>query len=432
MNKAILWFRNDLRLHDLETLEALLNDGHECIPVYVFDERHFGTTAFGFPKTGAFRAQFLLDSVEALRLQLQSQGSDLVVRMGKPEQILPELAEATEARAVYASHEYGSEEMEAEQELSIMLKDIELKLFHTSTLIHPGDIPFELEALPDVFTSFRKKVEKYAEVRSAFPAPDKLTSLPQELDPGTLPSFEKLGLTSIATDSRGVLKFKGGEQEGMERLNHYLWQSEAIASYKETRNGLIGPDYSSKFSPWLANGSLSPKKIYHEVIRFEKEVKKNQSTYWMIFELLWRDYFRFIMMKFRNQLFYKGGIKGLQSDHQTDTSRSRQAFDRWQNAETGEPFVDANMRELNATGFMSNRGRQNVASYLVKDLRVDWRKGAEYFESLLIDYDVCSNYGNWQYVAGVGNDPREDRYFNVQKQAERYDPHGKYVSLWER
>ncbi|MCS7074883.1 MAG: cryptochrome DASH, partial [Bacteroidia bacterium] len=107
-----------------------------------------------------------------------------------------------------------------------------------------------------------------------------------------------------------------------------------------------------------------------------------------------------------------------------------EVFERWKNAQTGEPWIDANMEELRKTGFLSNRGRQNVASYLVNDLRQPWQWGAEYFEAMLIDYDVCSNWGNWNYIAGVGNDPREDRYFNPKTQAQRYDPDGTFIKLW--
>jgi deoxyribodipyrimidine photo-lyase len=155
-------------------------------------------------------------------------------------------------------------------------------------------------------------------------------------------------------------------------------------------------------------------------------VTKNESTYWLIFELIWRDYFRMITKKYGNRIFKAGGIKNkiLQLRQDPDI------FKRWTEGQTGIPFIDANMRELKQTGFMSNRGRQNVASFLVKDLKIDWRMGASYFEYTLIDYDVHNNWGNWNYVAGVGNDPREDRYFNTQLQAQRYDPSGKYVKRW--
>ena len=153
---------------------------------------------------------------------------------------------------------------------------------------------------------------------------------------------------------------------------------------------------------------------------------KNDSTYWLIFELLWRDFFRFTAQKQGNQLFRSNG---LQPQKKIKWKTDHDLFLSWSNGETGIPFIDANMKELNATGFMSNRGRQNVASYLTKHLGLDWRMGAEYFESLLIDYDVCSNYGNWAYIAGVGNDPI-DRIFNPHKQADQYDSKGKYVEYW--
>jgi deoxyribodipyrimidine photo-lyase len=167
--------------------------------------------------------------------------------------------------------------------------------------------------------------------------------------------------------------------------------------------------------------------VYHEIKKYEAERGENKSTYWLIFELLWRDYFRLIGKKHGNVIFQKGGILGKPDKSWVDDER---IFRIWANGDTGIPFIDANMRELSATGFMSNRGRQNVASFLVKDLKVNWLMGAEWFESQLIDYDPCSNYGNWMYIAGVGNDPRETRYFNILSQATRYDINGDYVKLW--
>ena len=177
----------------------------------------------------------------------------------------------------------------------------------------------------------------------------------------------------------------------------------------------------------MANGSISSRQIYWEIIDYEKEVKKNQSTYWLIFELIWRDYFKYIALKHQDAIFHLGGI--LNKDYHWDTADAK--VNSWIEGTTREPFVNANMIELNKTGWMSNRGRQNVASYFAKDLLLDWRIGAAYFESQLIDYDVHSNYGNWMYVAGVGNDPR-DRKFNVRFQAERYDEGGKFQRLWNQ
>ena len=198
-----------------------------------------------------------------------------------------------------------------------------------------------------------------------------------------------------------------------------------MSVYKETRNGLIGADYSSKFSIWLAHGCISARSIYDQVEQYEREVEKNQSTYWMKFELLWRDFFKYTAMRYGARIFYPSGIKSERRRWNYDPKTVQQ----WIDGETGDDFVDANMRELKLTGFMSNRGRQNVASYLVHRLKQDWRAGAAWFESMLIDYDVTSNYGNWIYAAGVGNDPR-DRVFNTKRQAEMYDGDGEYRRLW--
>ena len=198
-----------------------------------------------------------------------------------------------------------------------------------------------------------------------------------------------------------------------------------MAFYKKTRNGLIGKDYSTKFSPWLANGSLSARTIYWKIREFETEFGANQSTYWVVFELMWRDYFKYISLKYDSKIFSIGGI--LERNYQWNSDAK--IIEKWINGETKDDFVNANMLELKETGWMSNRGRQNVASYFAKELLQDWRIGAAYFESMLLDFDVHSNYGNWMYVAGVGNDPR-DRKFNTRFQAERYDPNHQYRKLW--
>jgi deoxyribodipyrimidine photo-lyase len=286
-------------------------------------------------------------------------------------------------------------------------------------------LPFSIKNVPDVFTNFRKNIEKESKVRPTFEMPNKVVSF---LIPDLkLPSLEELGLSEIKIDSRAAILFKGGESHGLQRIKQYLYDSHAIATYKETRNGLIGENYSSKFSAWLALGCISPREIYAEIKKYELLFEANESTYWLVFELLWRDYFRFMMKKYHNQFFMKIGIqtKGVSVNKHNITQ-----LESWINGTTGIDFIDANMRELKLTGFMSNRGRQNVASYLCNDLKLDWRYGAAYFEQQLIDYDVCSNWGNWAYLAGVGNDPRGNRYFNIEKQASDYDKDKTYRNLW--
>ncbi|MEQ9438000.1 MAG: DASH family cryptochrome [Cyclobacteriaceae bacterium] len=424
---SIAWFRNDLRLSDNIVLTEALRKSDIVYPVYCFDPRHFSDTPLGMPKMGAFRAQFLIESVNNLRTNLRAVGSDLIVRQGIPERIIPQLAKEVQATRVIASKEVTYEEASVEEKVENLLipMGIELELLWQSTLLHVDDIPWPINNVPDIFSQFRKEAEKTTQIRASLPAPNSLSNI-TAISSGDMPSLNQLGLSKPMFDARAVLPFRGGETAGTTRVKEYVWEHNCLKDYKETRNGMLGADYSSKFSAWLANGSLSPRIIYEEIKRYEKERTKNKSTYWLIFELLWRDYFRFIAKKYGNRIFRLTGIQ----DKDVLLSNDTALFEKWKNGETGVPFIDANMREINATGFMSNRGRQNVASFLVKDLALNWTWGASYFETMLIDYDVCSNWGNWNYIAGVGNDPRENRYFNIMSQAQRYDPQGAYVRHW--
>ncbi|MEM6611571.1 MAG: DASH family cryptochrome [Cyanobacteria bacterium P01_C01_bin.72] len=425
--RILIWYRNDLRIHDLLALDEAVQQEAEIVPLYCFDDRHFGETDFGFPKTGNYRAQFLRESVADLRNSLQQLGSNLVVRRGLPELIIPAIAEQLKIDQVSYSKEVTSEEKRVEKKLrqALAAKQIKTNIYWEATLYLPEDLPFGIKQTPELYTAFRKQVEKKSEINESLAAPKKLPPLP-EIEPGEIPTLADLGLSTPDFDQRGVLQFKGGETEAIKRLKDYFWQQDCLRKYKETRNGMLGANYSSKFSPWLALGCISPRFINDQIIKYEAERVKNNSTYWLVFELIWRDFFRFIVAKHGNQVFKIEGMQGIDIPWKEDWQR----FDLWRTGKTGYPLVDANMRELAATGFMSNRGRQNVASFLTKNLGIDWRMGAEWFESLLVDYDVCSNWGNWNYTAGVGNDARGFRYFNIAKQTKDYDPQGKYIKHW--
>uniref|UniRef100_A0A671L8Z5 Cryptochrome DASH-like n=1 Tax=Sinocyclocheilus anshuiensis TaxID=1608454 RepID=A0A671L8Z5_9TELE len=256
--------------------------------------------------------------------------------------------------------------------------------------------------LPDIYTQFRKVVEGQGRVRPVLSTPEQVKALPLGLDEGTIPTFEGLGQTEPVEDFRSAFPCRGGETEALARLKHYFWDTNAVATYKENRNGMIGVDYSTKFSPWLALGLTCQIKLTRV------------------------NYFKFVGLKYGNRVFHMNGLQDKHVSWKTDMT----LFNAWKEGRTRVPFVDANMRELALTGFMSNRGRQNVASFLTKDLGLDWRLGAEWFEYLLVDHDVCSNYGNWLYSAGIGNDPRENRKFNMIKQGLDYDNNGDYVRQW--
>ncbi|MEA5401726.1 DASH family cryptochrome [Arcicella sp. DC2W] len=417
--KILLWFRNDLRVHDHEALFKASQKTTQVFPLYVLDPRMFQEMPMGFHKTGNLRTQFLVESLENLRKNLQSFGSNLIIRIGHPEEIIPQLAKELLIDEVFVSEEVTSEETDTDTSVEMALKKegIKMKFFWQATLYHLDDLPMEIENLPNIFTQFRNQVERATKVRSTFPIPKNL-NFPNTIDIGELPKLD--------FPKTNQQLYKGGEDEALKRLEEYFWQKDLLKVYKETRNGMLGLDYSSKFSLWLANGCISPRYVYEQVKKYEAERTQNDSTYWLIFELLWRDYFRFVALKYGNKIFFEKGIQGKT----VVWKQHKSIFEKWRLGETGVPLIDANMKELLATGFMSNRGRQNVASFLVKDLQIDWRWGAAWFESQLIDYDVCSNWGNWLYVAGIGNDPRENRYFNILKQAHNYDPKGEYVKFW--
>lgn len=423
MSTAIVWFRKELRLHDNEALVKALSHHDRIIPFYCFEETEFGTTSFGFEKTGPFRAKFLIESVQNLKENLQKLGSDLVIRRGSTMNQLSKVVVQENVSKIYAFKDIHQEEIDIQNQIESI--GLQVDYSFGQTLFHVNDLPHPFEETPQVFTQFRKGVEKKSAVRAVFETPQSLPELKVSSEIGDLPALEDFGLLPETIDERAAIVAKGGEDEALKRLKHYFFETEELTYYKQKRNGLIGSNYSSKLSLWLWNGCISPRQIYWEVKRFEKEVKSNQSTYWLIFELIWRDYFKFISLKHGNKIFFQRGIK----NHDYNWSTNKEKFNKWAEGRTGVPFVDANMRELNQTGFMSNRGRQNVASFLTNELEIDWRMGAEYFESKLIDYDVASNYGNWMYNAGVGNDPR-DRYFNIILQAKRYDDKGKYVKMW--
>ncbi len=426
MLRSIMWFRNDLRLHDNEALIDAISHNQEVLPLYVIDPRLFqGFTSYGFRKAGKYRIQFILESLQDLKSSLQNIGSDLCIRVGNPEEVIPEIARTIRSSYVYCNRERTRDEVSVQDDLEQGLWVIgqEMRYYRGKMLYYTADLPFPVTHCPDTFSHFRKEVEKFVTIRKPLKAPTVIEPLSCELDMGMLPSLEDFGYQVC----NQPVQLTGGETAAIEQLKYYLWDSKLIESYFNSRNGLLGRDYSSKFSAHLSKGTLSPKLVMSELKKYETEVVKNKSTYWLGFELLWRDFFRLMGKKHGNKIFHSTGTKGKLDIKLYD---NQVLFEKWTSGKTGIPFVDANMRELNATGFMSNRGRQNVASFLVKDLKINWLWGAEYFESLLIDYDPCSNYGNWNYIAGIGSDPREGRYFNIPLQAKKYDPDGSYMRHW--
>ncbi len=270
VKRVLIWYRNDLRVHDHEPMYRGLQEKALIIPCYCFDRRQFDTTSFGFPKTGKYRAQFLLESIIDLRISLQKLGSNLIIRNGLPEEIIPVLVQELNIDAVYYHKEVTAEELAVENKLKQKLAQLKVKVesFWGATLYLPEDLPFDIKQIPELYTNFRKQVEKKSAIEEPISTPEQLPALP-EVDTGNIPNLEDFDLETPVFDERAVLRFKGGETAALDRLQHYFWEADCLREYRETRNGMLGADYSSKFSPWLALGCISPRYIYEQVQKYE-------------------------------------------------------------------------------------------------------------------------------------------------------------------
>jgi len=359
MRESILHLGRYLRLDDNPLLASAAASHERLLPAFALDPAI---------ERGFFQQAFLLESLADLQASLRARGSDLLLLHEAP---------PADARDRYDS---------------------------PMRMIRAEDLPFDSAAMPRTYTPFRQRIET-AGVRFTLPnaAPDRLPPLP---DGVVCPTIEPPSVTLIAT---------GGESSACRHWRQYR-DRRLPDTYKETRNELLGWDASSKLSPWLAWGCISPRRIAHELAQYEQEYGANEGTYWLWFELLWRDFF------------------SLRADHARGDANIVDTDDsRWHDLTTaslGHPFVDAGVRELNATGFLGNRMRQIVASYCVHELAWPWSIGEAYFARHLIDYDPASNVGNWRYIAGQGADPRGGRRFNIAKQREMYDPDDVYSRFW--
>ena len=418
MSTAIVWFRNDLRVHDNEVLTRAVHEHEFILPVFIFDPLQYMPTRYGWKKSSAARAAFLQECVVELRSRLQTIGGNLLVAHDDPENVLPELCMQYGATTIYAQKEIAYEEVQLETRIA---KNVRVPVYYIwgQTLYHLDDATFGAEDTPYPFKEFRKQLTEGAEVRKVIDTPVSLKT-PPVTDWGDVPNLHMLGYSEEEAGQIHVKAFSGGEIAGLERLEYYTFQTEQLSRYKWTRNQSLGKDYSSKFSPWMALGALSARMIYWEVKRYEQEVNKNISTWWLIFEVIWRDFFKFMGLKYGKSMFLPGGFKSKDKSWSHDSS----LFSRWQHGNTGIPFIDAHMRELNASGYMSNRGRVNCACFLARNYGIDWTWGAAWFEHKLLDYDVCSNWLNWNMQA------IHTRYTNPVWQGLKYDAKGEYVRYW--
>jgi deoxyribodipyrimidine photo-lyase len=382
---AILWLRRDLRVHDHPALEAARRNVGALVPVFCFDDRLLHGRHASGPRT-----QFLLECLADLDAALRERGSRLVVRHGRPEDELPALARECNADAVHFSSDVGPFARARDARVGRALDGIDVTVHE-----HPGTfIADDLESIRTtagnpytVFTPFYRRWTEQPR-RQTHGAPRKLPPLPGGLAPAQLPSLDDLGLHQEIAEPR----CRGGEGAGR----------------KAVRSG------TAPLSPYLHFGCLSP-------IEIEKRVGAEDRR-----QLCWRDFFASVLLhhprnaRSEHQARYRGTIRW---------SRAQKRFEAWCEGRTGYPMVDAGMRQLRREGYMDNRARLVVGSFLTKDLGIDWRWGERWFMRLLLDGDEASNNGNWQWIASVGVDPQpvSRRILNPALQQARHDPDGSYV-----
>ena len=361
--------------------------------------------------------KFLIDALNQLKINLSDWGHELYIIEGDPSDIFSSLAKQHQINKIYCEKIVSP--YEKDEELSIT--QTEVLSFWDSTLLNIDDLDFDVIDLPDTFTTFRKKVELKPITATLYEG----LTLPK---PANLSNINSYQLPNFDIKYRGSVDFLNHyticENGAQKYVKDYFSDKKAL-EYKQTRNKLMGNDFSTKFSVWLAHGLISARQIFTSLKNYEESNGANDSTYWILFELLWRDYFRLLHFKYNRKLYFQFGLKNKEIN---ETSQDN--ISNLEEANTESSFINAGIRELQNSGFLSNRMRQILASFIIFEMKIDWRIGADFFQKYLIDFDIYSNQGNWIYIAGYGTDPRGGRRFNVEKQKNTYDIDNQYEMCW--
>jgi deoxyribodipyrimidine photo-lyase len=407
MKTTIIWFRNDLRIHDHPALHAAAEESDRIVPVFICND-----ILLHGKHASANRNRFLLESLQDLAASLRDRGSDLVIRHGRPQEVLRSLAHETQAQRVHISDDFTPYARKRDELVASVLAQDGIEFCRFPGRLMVDDVqgittgagtPFK------VFTPFWK-VWARVDRRPVLPLPA-VCPLPEGITVGTLPALKDL--TSEGTLSSDVAA--GGEQAALRRLKTFL--DDHINSYAAHHNDL-GADGSSRLSPYLHFGCLSARTI-------EDQLGQGEGADAFHRQLAWRDFYQYILWHFPDNAHQEYQARYRQFGWSDDPA----LLDAWQDGQTGYPVVDAAMRQLKQEGWMHNRGRLIVGSFLTKDLGLDWRLGEAHFMHWLLDGDEANNNGNWQWIASVGVDPAPvfRRLYNPTSQQASYDPQGAYV-----
>jgi deoxyribodipyrimidine photo-lyase len=400
---SIWWIRRDLRLTDNPALQAALKTGR-VLPVFILDP--------AFSDSSRRRRDFLYEGLHALDKEIRERGSYLVLRKGRPVQVLGQLLWETDSEAIYAEEDFTPYAVRRDEEVA---RHLPLNLIHGQTVQHPHAI-LKANGTPyTVYTPYSKAWKAKLPSRiQLFPVPEKIDT-PANICTEPLPRFKVSPL------------FPSGEQEALARLDEFLHRR--IYSYGEDRNRM-DLEGTSALSPYLHFGMLGLRQAVYAArqaaVQVRGEIPKRSAETWLN-ELIWREFYIQILFHFP----YVSRTAFNRSLADIEWINDEIQFEAWKEGRTGVPIVDAGMRQLREIGWMHNRARMIVASYLVKDLLIDWRWGEAWFMENLLDGDLAANNGGWQWTAGTGTDAAPYfRIFNPVLQSAKFDPSGDYIRRW--
>lgn len=416
-----MWFRRDLRLQDNLALEAALRSGQPVIPLFIFDPAILRSQWTGVP-----RLAFMLKGLQALNESLAPYRTHLWVEHGDPREVLPHLVQHWGATALYYNRDYSPFARRRDAEIETLL-DIPVHGFDDAVLHAPGTV-VKADGKPyTVFTPFKKQLLTLDKRPTVAGYLDKGHFA--EIDAAPLPTLHDLGFADPALPMPPA-----GETAAHARLQAFA--DSAIYDYGESRNRLVAQPWtdaragSSYLSPYLRLGMLSPRQVYwtaREVYPHAHNQAARESVETFVSELIWREFYMHILYHFPHVI---GGNFRPEYDRLVWDNNPAH-FVAWQTGQTGYPVIDAAMRQLQAIGWMPNRARMIVASFLTKDLLIDWRWGETHFMQWLIDGDPAANNGGWQWSAGTGTDAQPYfRIFNPVSQSQKFDPDGEYIRHW--
>ncbi len=405
MNTSIWWIRRDLRLHDNPALTHAIEHSDQVIPVFILDPALLS-------EPPANRDLFLFSALHAMDNDLRAKGSRLVIRSGEPIETLRKICTETGAELVTAEADHSPYAKARDEAIGKTLPLVTL----TGLTVHPPQAVRKADGTPyTVYTPFSKVWKSLPLPGKAAPPPKAMPSVPEDLRSEPIP------------EGRAFDAFPASEKAARERLEQFLEQG--VFQYKEKRN-MLAQDGTARISPYLKFGLLSMREAtqrVREIIRNTTDLAGRASCTTWLNELIWREFYFSILAHFPAvaRQSFRENLRGIPW---MDDEKALQA---WQEGLTGYPVVDAAMRQLKHSGWMHNRARMITASFLTKDLLIDWREGERWFMQHLIDGDLASNNGGWQWTAGTGTDAAPYfRIFNPILQSKKFDPDGEYIRRW--